>query len=67
MRMEVPVAPRARMERLPWRGFVRVIFPRIVVPTEGRRGPEEREMERIGVLEGLVVEGTVVSVPAMLA
>lgn len=38
---------------LAWRGFVRVIFPRITVPTSGRRFPVVRVMEVVGSLEVL--------------
>lgn len=35
-RTSVPVGPKARMSKVAWRGFVRVMRPRIMSPTEGR-------------------------------
>lgn len=41
--------------------------PRTVVPTEGRRGPEGRVMDVVGVFCGLFCDGDVWMGPAMLA
>lgn len=42
--------------------------PRIIVPTEGRRGPEGREMERVGCFEVFgFLEGEERMGPGMLA
>ena len=62
-----PVEPSARMERFACRGFVRVIFPRTMVPTSGRRAPVGRGMVIVGVLDVLEVEGVDIRGPAMLA
>ena len=55
------------MERLACRGFVRVILPRTVVPTSGRRAPVGRGMEIVGALDDLEAEGVDMRGPAMLA
>lgn len=55
------------MEVFAWRGVVRVILPKTVVPTSGRRGPVGREMLVVDVLDCLEVEGVVIWGPAMLA
>ena len=55
------------MERLACRGFVRVILPRTTVPTEGRRAPVGLDMEIVGVLDVLEVDGVDISGPAKLA
>lgn len=62
-----PELPRARMERAAWRGWVRVILPRTVVPTSGRRGPVEEVTLAVGVLLAVLLEGVVVvRLPARL-
>ena len=55
------------MERLAWRGVVRVILPRMMVPTSGRRGPEDRVIDRVSAFVDLVVEGVEIRGPAILA
>ena len=55
------------MERLAWRGFVRVMRPRTVVPTSGRSVPVDRVMEDVGSLLALDVDGWELRGPATLA
>ena len=52
---------------LAWRGFVRVILPRIVVPTSGRSAPVGRGMESVGAFCCFDVDGVEIIGPAMLA
>ena len=55
------------MEKVAWRGIVRVILPRTVVPTSGRSGPVGRVMQRVDAFEVFEVEGSERIGPAMLA
>lgn len=55
------------MERLAWRGFVRVILPRTIVPTSGKSVPDALDTDTVGDFEDLDVEGVDISGPAMLA
>lgn len=64
---EAPVGPSARIVRVACRGFVRVILPRIMVETSGRRGPVRRGMDMVESLVDLEVEGVVLRGPAILA
>lgn len=59
-----PVAPRARIERFAWRGLVRVMRPRTIVPVSGTRGPEGRVMVTVGAGADFCFEGVEVRVPA---
>lgn len=52
------------MERLAWRGFVRVMRPRTMVPVSGTRGPAARAMETVGWGADFDFEDAEVRVPA---
>ena len=55
------------MKRVAWRGIVRVILPRTVVPTSGRSGLVGRVTQRVHAFEVFEVEGSGRIGPAMLA
>lgn len=55
------------MERLAWRGVVRVILPRTMVPTEGRRAPVGLDNEVVGAFDDLEVDEVDINGPATLA
>lgn len=61
------MGPRASIVRVACRGVVRVIFPRMMVPTVGRRGPVGRGMERVGGEFDFVEERVCWMGPGMLA
>lgn len=46
---------------------MRVILPRTIVPTSGRRGPDVRVIETVGAFVVLEVDGVEMRGPAMLA
>jgi len=52
------------MDRLAWRGFVRVMRPRTMVPVSGTRGPAARVMETVGWGASFDFEGAEVRAPA---
>jgi len=68
----VPVAPKARMSRVAWRGFVRVMRPRTMSLTDGRAAvydvDAEVDEDMLMVGEGVFLEGVaLVTGPARLA